>query len=521
MANVYAVSAGNWSVAARWNTGALPTAADDVYANGFAVTIDQDITVVSLQTRSNTGIAAGGSFTASSTRTINASIYAGTTTCLTLSGTSFTFTVNAPTVQGSNTSTGSINGISITAVTSTINIVSTTITGASGSTAGNSSTITCLGTSNTVSITATTISGGTSTGNSNFGINFGMSTGTHSVTVNATSLTAGAIGTTQYAITFSNSAPCTYNVSGNTTASGTSIGLNLNASAATTINLTGNVTGGTASSNLYGINVGGSLTTLNLIGNVTAGSGGSTAHGIYSNANVTVNITGNVTGGIGSANGVYNASIGTINITGNATAYNATAGYGASNNSTGTVIIDGTVTASVTDSGARNVSTGTLRVKTAQASTGAAGLIGSNAGGITTFESAIFASNGFSPFSGFCKLKAGTNNYITCQKESGTLTLIDSANVSNGLPAASDVRLGTAFNFGNTTGTLAVPTASQVSSGIAVDNTTGTAVLTAANVKASVWDIAASTLTTSNSIGERAKNMATTQDVGNLITSLI
>ena len=50
MANVYATKTGNWSDVTVWNTGALPTAADDVRPNGFTVTINQDITVTTLLT---------------------------------------------------------------------------------------------------------------------------------------------------------------------------------------------------------------------------------------------------------------------------------------------------------------------------------------------------------------------------------------------------------------------------------------------------------------------------------------
>lgn len=496
MANVYAVSAGNWSTPARWNTGSLPTSADDVYANGFAVTIDQDITVVSIQTRSNTGIAAGGSFTASTSRTINANVLSGTSACLVLSGTSLTFNVNSTNILGSNTSTGSISAISSTPTTSTINITATNITGASGSTATTAHGVNCAGNGNTYVINSTNITGGTSSGNSNTGITFGMSAGTNNVTVISTSITGGSSGSNQFGINFANTSAATYNVSGNVYASTTSYGVNINTTATTTINLTGNVTGASGGSSAYAIIFGGTLCTFNVIGNIVAGSGGAQSHGIYHNSsNGILNITGDVTGGAG--------------------------GIGVQNGVAGTTNINGTVTGSSSNYGATNTSNGILRVKTAVASTSFPAINGQSTSGITTFEQAVFASNGYSPFAGYCKLKAGSNNYITCQKESGTLTLIDTANASAGYPSASDVRLGTSYNFGNTTGTLAVPLASQVSSGIAVDNTTGTAVITSANVKTAVWDASASSLTTSGSIGERAKNLATTQDVGNLITSLI
>jgi hypothetical protein len=58
----------------------LPGAADVVYTNTFTVTIDQDVTVLSIRNSSATNITAGGSLlvTGSTTRTINANLTAGT-----------------------------------------------------------------------------------------------------------------------------------------------------------------------------------------------------------------------------------------------------------------------------------------------------------------------------------------------------------------------------------------------------------------------------------------------------------
>ena len=43
MAVRFAVASGNWSNPAIWDNGAVPVAGDDVYANGFNVTINQNI----------------------------------------------------------------------------------------------------------------------------------------------------------------------------------------------------------------------------------------------------------------------------------------------------------------------------------------------------------------------------------------------------------------------------------------------------------------------------------------------
>jgi hypothetical protein len=63
MANRYAIANGNWSNSAIWNGGlGLPTTADDVYPNNFTVTVDQNITVLSLRNGAASPIVAGGTF---------------------------------------------------------------------------------------------------------------------------------------------------------------------------------------------------------------------------------------------------------------------------------------------------------------------------------------------------------------------------------------------------------------------------------------------------------------------------
>ena len=49
MATRFAISTGNWSNTAIWDNGALPASDDVIHANGFTVTLDQDITVGSLR----------------------------------------------------------------------------------------------------------------------------------------------------------------------------------------------------------------------------------------------------------------------------------------------------------------------------------------------------------------------------------------------------------------------------------------------------------------------------------------
>jgi hypothetical protein len=68
MAVKYAVANGNWNAGTTWNDGTIPQSDDDVYANGYTITINISTLVVgSINTIVNEeyGIAQGGTFTCS------------------------------------------------------------------------------------------------------------------------------------------------------------------------------------------------------------------------------------------------------------------------------------------------------------------------------------------------------------------------------------------------------------------------------------------------------------------------
>lgn len=94
MAIRYAVQNGNWSNPVTWDGGTLPAAGDDVYADGYTITVDQDINVGSLHTDLRTGGTAGGTFNVSvasgQTRTITCTgpepnVVAGPSSCIAIS----------------------------------------------------------------------------------------------------------------------------------------------------------------------------------------------------------------------------------------------------------------------------------------------------------------------------------------------------------------------------------------------------------------------------------------------------
>jgi hypothetical protein len=199
----------------------------------------------------------------------------------------------------------------------------------------------------------------------------------------------------------------------------------------------------------------------------------------------------------------------------------ATSGtHGVQNVSTGTVTIVGAATASDVATGALNESTGVLTVTRAagnQYGIGAsgtvnpvAGLQSNNIGSDSRVEELEYGSNGAAPTIGAVKIVSATNNKcLVTLTTSAVKTLADPSD-GTGMPDEDDVRSGLSYALGNKTGTCAVPAAGSVALGVAVDATTGTAVLT----PAAVWDALTSGMTTSGSIGARLKNAATLDSTG-------
>jgi hypothetical protein len=128
MANVYAIISGNWSNPLIWNTGALPTAADDVFSNGLTVQVNGSFTASTVRNTASAPIVAGGTFNLNSGSTLTCTssqgIYIGSTTPVVQfaggSGTTATLNVTLPgtvpnlvsqtSVLHSNTGSLTING---------------------------------------------------------------------------------------------------------------------------------------------------------------------------------------------------------------------------------------------------------------------------------------------------------------------------------------------------------------------------------------------------------------------------
>ena len=282
-------------------------------------------------------------------------------------------------------------------------------------------------------------------------------------------------------------------------------------------NIVGSLTGGVGDGGAVS-NSG--VGTLNITGNVIGGSGNN-APGVIMSGNGVTNITGNITGGSASAcTGLVNSSsAGTVNITGTVTGGPFTTTFGVSNTGTGTVVIVGTATGGTAGAGVNNSSTGTVTVTRARGngfgngSVGLSAAVGVNAAqnSATRVYEIEYGDLGMSPTSGPIILLDATSNVALFYRTSGgKKTLIDSS-ASADHPAITNVRSGIAYANGNLTGTCAVPAASSVALGVAVDNTTGTAVLTQADVETALASFSSG----------RLSNCATVASVGQQIIMLV
>jgi hypothetical protein len=310
----------------------------------------------------------------------------------------------------------------------------------------------------------------------------------------------------------------------------------INTAGILTINIRGNVysPAGGGATNIPGMSYAtASTSVVSITGTVVGGSGTNTSgHGLAGspNGSGTITITGNVSGGSAGTNyGAQNNSTGTLIIYGDAVGGSQSSCLGVNNNSTGTTIISGTAVGGTGSGahGAQNSSSGVITVKRAKANNWGVGSssAGTSNGVLNNIQTSIcyveeleFGPNGLAPVAGpgFKILDKSTNVMLIPISTSGTKTLVD-ASTTNVLPPVSSVRSGVSYGS-SSVGTLAVPSASNVSYGVAVDNTTGTAVLS----PDAIWQTNNNTLTAtslSGTIGYRLRNVATAEIVGQQIAA--
>jgi hypothetical protein len=502
MAVIKAAASGNWSASGTWTGGVVPSLNDTVYANGFTVALDQSIDltgstvdtsgsfipgqiymIVSLGTTNfaltanciapgtNAGTAVAitsavgqifqavnaGTATTGTARRMGALLNYVNTPLTIATGGSFTLAANYN-ITGAYIQAGSANCLTVSAA------ASSTLTGcrAIGSAFTLSTRAISFGSSGTLTLNGIIATGGrvvgSTTANGAHAIESTSAAGTVAFT-NASTITGGS-GTS--AIGINNNSTGTVTVTSSTVTSTSAANGIINSSTGTISFISTTITGGGSFSGVINDSTG-TITVLS-----SALTGGNGAAAIFNTLAGTITVTSStVTGGSGvSSYGINNASTGPVTITGDVTASTAA---GVLNASTGPVTI-----------------TGTLTPTTAVHALQCTNTTGAN---ITLSGSLIYASNGFAPTN--C-LKFLMNPTPTMAKvrfaKNGSTTYSDffTADNSLGQAAITDVRFGTVYASGALTGVAYIPSASSVAFGVPVDATTGTATLTAANVRAAL-----------------------------------
>ena len=271
---------------------------------------------------------------------------------------------------------------------------------------------------------------------------------------------------TTSSLTLGNTATVAASFTNTTTTTG---GHAINFSTAGTLNWTGNIaTSATVVS--HGVNVTGTG-----IFNQTGSLTGGTANGAYAlniTGNATVSITGNVTSGTGNASYGINMTNGSVTVNGNVTGANTGTGAAINNFGSTTLTVNGTC-----QSG----------------NTGATAIAQGSNTQITRLSGPfLLGASGINPVQAASWRWAPTQipTYMEVPTSGGTTkrNLYTADNMpSGGYPTAANVRSGTVYGPNSeNTGTLAVPAVGSVALGVAVDNTVGTAILTAASVRTAV-----------------------------------
>jgi hypothetical protein len=294
--------------------------------------------------------------------------------------------------------------------------------------------------------------------------------------------------------------------------------------------------------------------TLNLNGNYNINTGGAVTQVIYVTANGILNVVGDLsssnTSSLAASNALRVDSISTINVTGNVTTNAAANGFNnvspinltaaCALNITGNVTGGVTPVIFVTSSATINIIGNVLgSAQPAIGNTTTASTI--SVTGITTAGTsapAIYSS--FALISGYgsgtfvkvsgnvvntsnimaivaprVTIDTNTSTWLYQISTGGNRTLY-AAGVALGNPATTNVRFGTTYGASSElTGTLRVPSAANVLSGVLVDATTGTLLMTPADF----WNYLIASGFTANSIGDRLQNASTVATTGGQIAA--
>ncbi len=504
MAVIKAQASGNWSASGTWTGGVVPTLNDTVYANGFTVALDQSIDLTGSTVDTSGSFIPGQIYMIVSLGTTNFALTAnciapgtnaGTPVAITSAvgqifqavnaGTATTGTarrmgallnyVNTPltiatggsftlaasyNITGAYIQAGSANCLTVSAA------ASSTLAGchATGSAFTLSTRAIAFSSSGTLTLDGIVATGGrvtgTTTANGAHAIESTSAAGTIAFT-NASTVAGGVAFA--YGLNNNSSGMVTL-TSCTLTGGGVANGFGINNNSTGTVTITSSALTGGSTNVTYGLNN-------NSTGTVTVTSstvaGGTNTVGLNNAGSGTVTITSSTVTGSVSA-GIQNASTGTVTATSTTLTGGSGGGAGLSNSSTGTIVSTGDITAV-------NSAHGLVSASTAASVKVSGSLIGSANGTAAVYASKFLID----PTPTTAKFR---------QAKNGSTTYSDffTADNSLGQAAITDVRFGTVYASGALTGVAYIPSASSVAFGVPVDNTTGTATLTAANVRAAL-----------------------------------
>jgi hypothetical protein len=478
MAFRWAVASGNWSNTSIWNNGAtlgVPTGSDIASCNKFNVTIDTDVTVTLLTNAlsGSTTIPGGGQYFLNNGITITA-FGTGSTpgiwpfapqasgSLIVISGS------NSATISGSMRMPGAQfagggQGYGITMSATSSLTISGSVSGIAFSNGNQAITHASIGTLRIFG----TVEGAPGQGAVN---------GAHCIVTSNTGVT--------------NITGDVYHWGFNTNAANNPIVL---ATAAHTLIITGSVYQGDFSQVTINNSSGNSNIFISgsLIGRTTGGQ-----VTIFKATTGDITVIGNIIGQLAGGNNISHTSTGTITISGSI--QKSGAGIPISTTAACTTIVTGDLfyTGSISGPIISSTSTsGLVRVATMGA-------------GFNTFNPI---------FSPRIQLLSNSTPTYTLQTDTfpRSVTFYDAAYTSS-LPTQTDVRSGSLYGGSNEfSGSMIIPSASNVRYGVPVDNITGSATLTPQDI----FDYAVASLTGSNTIGSRLQNISTVQTTAAVIAA--
>jgi hypothetical protein len=289
-----------------------------------------------------------------------------------------------------------------------------------------------------------------------------------------------------------------------------------------TVRILGNIVGGLSTNRNYGIRInnGGNVY---IIGDITGSQNANgPGIGIDSGNGSYINVVGNCLGRQGPAIATTSTSatntviVITGSVSGNSTsvAYGGITLYGLAN----FLYISGSVSAGT--SVGPGIYTGQANLiyvnGPISSSTTSNGIQGLNAG-VTILTTGPFYNTGsFNAVYAYRMqmIEPTSTTWRFDTEVAGISKTLYTANQLPGVPRQSDVRKGTQYNFG-LTGSLEMPDPTTVKQGVAIDNTTGSAILTAQDM----FDVLTQDITQTGSIGSTLKNAATVQTTAATISA--